>query len=94
MKTEDAQRSWHQLESVQPYDVLSVKHITAKHFLIRQALLMSQVPWIGELSRWFPVGNGLKAFRTYAINRAIERKAEGSHHKDLFYHLVRVLVRH
>jgi len=53
-----------------------------------EALVMSHIPWIGELSRWLPFGNGLKSFRNYAIERAIQRKTQGSQHKDLFYYLI------
>jgi hypothetical protein len=53
------------------------------------ALLMSHVPWIGELSRWIPVAKSVKKFRSYAVNCAIERKMHGSPRKDIFYHLVR-----
>ncbi|KAJ6570120.1 cytochrome P450 [Mycena vulgaris] len=53
------------------------------------ALLMSHLPWIGELYLWLPgMGQGLRAFRKYAAQRASERKARGSHHKDVFYHLI------
>ncbi|KAJ6577437.1 cytochrome P450 [Mycena capillaripes] len=53
------------------------------------ALLMSHLPWLGELYLWLPgIGQGLRAFRKYAAQRASERKARGSHHKDVFYHLI------
>ncbi|KAJ7454733.1 cytochrome P450 [Mycena latifolia] len=53
------------------------------------ALLMSHLPWIGELYLWLPgMGQGLRAFRKYAAQRASERKARGSHQKDVFYHLI------
>ncbi|KAJ7671556.1 cytochrome P450 [Mycena polygramma] len=53
------------------------------------ALLMSHLPWLGELYLWLPnIGQGLRAFRKYAAQRASERKARGSDHKDVFYHLI------
>ncbi|KAJ6466548.1 cytochrome P450 [Mycena vitilis] len=53
------------------------------------ALLMSHLPWLGELYLWLPnIGQGLRAFRKYAALRASERKARGSDHKDVFYHLI------
>ncbi|KAJ7183193.1 cytochrome P450 [Mycena filopes] len=53
------------------------------------ALLMSHLPWISELYLWLPgMGQGLRAFRKYAAQRASERRARGSHHKDVFYHLI------
>jgi hypothetical protein len=53
------------------------------------ALLMGHLPWLGQLYLWLPgMGQGLRAFRKYAADRASERKARGSHHKDVFYHLV------
>ncbi|KAJ7164017.1 cytochrome P450 [Mycena crocata] len=53
------------------------------------ALLMSHVPWIGELTTWVPgFAKDVKKFRAYAINCAIERKVHGSPRKDIFYHLI------
>ncbi|KAJ6468383.1 cytochrome P450 [Mycena sanguinolenta] len=53
------------------------------------ALLMGHLPWISQLYLWLPsMGQGLRAFRKYAADRASERKARGSHHKDVFYHLI------
>ncbi|KAJ7116453.1 cytochrome P450 [Mycena epipterygia] len=53
------------------------------------ALAMSHLPWLGELYLWLPgMGQGLRAFRQYARTRASERQARGSHHKDVFYHLI------
>ncbi|KAJ7746377.1 cytochrome P450 [Mycena metata] len=53
------------------------------------ALLWSHVPWIGEISTYLPfLAQGVKKFRTYAINCAIERKTHGSPRKDIFYHLI------
>ncbi|KAJ7352392.1 cytochrome P450 [Mycena albidolilacea] len=53
------------------------------------ALLMGHLPWLGQLYLWLPgMGQGLRAFRKYAADRASERKARGSHHKDVFYHLI------
>ncbi|KAJ7039636.1 cytochrome P450 [Mycena alexandri] len=53
------------------------------------ALLMSHLPWISDLYLWLPgMGQGLRAFRKYAVQRASERKTRGSHHKDVFYHLI------
>ncbi|KAJ7039626.1 cytochrome P450 [Mycena alexandri] len=53
------------------------------------ALLWSHVPWIGELSTYLPfLAQGVKKFRTYAINCAIERKTHGSPRKDIFHHLI------
>ncbi|KAJ6570138.1 cytochrome P450 [Mycena vulgaris] len=53
------------------------------------ALLMSHVPWIGELSLWIPgFAKDVKTFRAYAINCAIARKSQGSPRKDIFYHLI------
>ena len=50
---------------------------------------MSHVPWTGYFYVKIPgVGRGLKAFRSYAIQRATIRKAQGSQNKDIFYHLV------
>ncbi|KAJ7510436.1 cytochrome P450 [Mycena galericulata] len=53
------------------------------------ALLMSHVPWIGELTTWVPgFAKNVKKFRNYAVNCAIERKLHGSPRKDIFYHLI------
>ncbi|KAJ7220140.1 cytochrome P450 [Mycena pura] len=53
------------------------------------ALLMSHVPWIGVFYLWIPsLGKGLRTFRNYAAQRASTRKAHGSQHKDVFYHLI------
>ncbi|KAJ7116435.1 cytochrome P450 [Mycena epipterygia] len=53
------------------------------------ALLMSHVPWIGELSTWVPgFAKDVKKFRTHAINCAISRKMHGSPRKDIFHHLI------
>ncbi|CAK5268837.1 unnamed protein product [Mycena citricolor] len=53
------------------------------------ALLMSQLPWIGEFYLWIPgLGPGLRKFRRYAAHRVAERKAHGSSQKDVFYHLI------
>ncbi|KAJ7650724.1 cytochrome P450 [Roridomyces roridus] len=53
------------------------------------ALLMSHVPWLGELTLWIPgFAKDVKKFRAHAINCAIERKLHGSPRKDLFYHLI------
>ncbi|KAF7375220.1 hypothetical protein MSAN_00408600 [Mycena sanguinolenta] len=53
------------------------------------ALLMGHLPWLGQVYLWLPgMGQGLRAFRKYAADRASERKARGSHHKDVFYHLI------
>lgn len=53
------------------------------------ALLMGHLPYFAQLYLWLPgLCQGLRAFRKYAADRASERKARGSHHKDVFYHLV------
>ncbi|KAJ6630962.1 cytochrome P450 [Mycena sp. CBHHK59/15] len=53
------------------------------------ALLMSHVPWIGELTTWLPgFAKDVKTFRSYAVKCAIARKMHGSPRKDLFYHLI------
>ncbi|KAJ7056673.1 cytochrome P450 [Mycena amicta] len=53
------------------------------------ALLMSHLPWISDFYLWVPgVGQGLRAFRKYAAQRASERKTRGSQQKDVFYHLI------
>ncbi|KAJ7638131.1 cytochrome P450 [Mycena rosella] len=53
------------------------------------ALFLSHLPWTAEFYLRLPgVGRDLRAFRTYAAQRAFERKARGSHQKDVFYHLI------
>jgi hypothetical protein len=53
------------------------------------SLLMSHIPWIGELSTWLPCFvRSVRKFRGYAMATAIARKMHGSPRKDIFYHLV------
>jgi len=53
------------------------------------AVFMSHLPWLGSWilkTPWF--GKDLKAFRTLAKQRAMQRKKEGSQHKDIFHHIM------
>ncbi|KAF9048451.1 cytochrome P450 [Panaeolus papilionaceus] len=55
----------------------------------RNAIFMSHVPWLGQLAFRFPgFAQDLKAFRNHAKGRALERKKNGSTHKDIFHHLI------
>ncbi|KAF8640282.1 hypothetical protein AX16_010177 [Volvariella volvacea WC 439] len=55
----------------------------------KSAIVMSHVPWLGNLLLKYPTrfGEDLTAFRAYARQQGTTRKTKGSHTKDLFYHL-------
>lgn len=63
---------WHQLEAGQPL-----------------ALVLAHVPWLGQYYVRTPgVGEDLKAFRKFAVGRAMIRRKQGSLQPDLFRHLI------
>ena len=52
---------------------------------------MGHVPWLGSIALSLPgFANNTKVFCAHAKNWARRRVKEGSVHKDLFYHLVRL----
>ena len=52
---------------------------------------MAHVPWLGSIALSLPgFANNTKVFCAHAKSWARRRIKEGSIHKDLFYHLVRL----
>lgn len=52
---------------------------------------MGHVPWLGSIALSLPgFANNTKIFCAHAKSWARRRIKEGSIHKDLFYHLVRL----
>jgi hypothetical protein len=57
----------------------------------REAIFMGHVPWLGKIALSLPgFVNNTKIFCSHAKSWARRRIKEGSIHKDLFYHLVRL----
>ncbi|KAF9237655.1 cytochrome P450 [Melanogaster broomeanus] len=68
----DKDDTWHLLESGLPL-----------------ALILSHVPWLGQYYIKLPnIGEELKKFRSFCQERAMLRRLEGSHSKDLFHYLI------
>ena len=58
---------------------------------LREAIFMGHVPWLGSIALSLPgFANNTKVFSAHAKSWARRRVKEGSTHKDLFYHLVRL----
>lgn len=68
----DKDNTWHLLESGLPI-----------------ALVLSHVPWLGKYYMMLPgIGADLKKFRFFCQARALHRRQQGSHTKDLFHYLI------